>query len=822
MGGYALSEVEEAPSYSADEVEEAPTAQQSSATIDQVTRPQSRAPVAPASTPSLSLGPAPPKPRPVAEGLVTEQQERRGGMPLSIQPASGSLFVRRPDSGTKPPPNLSKADLEAWNQQQNQVAAGYSGPPHPEQVVATPRPNATLAQPAKPNVTPQPFQEPGAAVGLGAAPGTPPAKDLPDVLDALRRGGASVGREMGEDVMGAYERMRHPGISVMNSPGGPYLAPTRPLVGPESDVALAEKEHPLLTGAARAVGSAAGSMATDPATYAFAALPLAEAGPILSRIVSGAFGAQATVGAIRGAKQLKDHWKELTPAQRSEIATQTGLDSVFGLLGTAGAVHGIRGNTLGKPYAQPDLTTLDGKAEVFKNLLYKYGANVPDNPTEAQVHQEFRKAVFNATTDPGSRGNVSARGTDWHNITTLYNDLKQSGYFKGKPIPAPGEPTRAQLAEYLDASDHDPNIARVSHMVDESAKIAPEAASPAPAAPAENSQPAQPAPTPAEPPAAGVSPSPIQEFRADEVEEAKPAIESTNGNARPNVLHRPTGSVGSAAKPAPAPNQPVVAAPAIGTPSPQPVAPATTPASAKESPFQKDDAVTLPDGRSGQIKYVAPEGKSPVVTVTVDGKTERFVGDKAVQGLTRPAPDTYKYGSTQANIPDESPAAKALETARSRISKEDLAGDGIDVGGNHVTVRYGIKGEDVEGVKKYLASLPPFEASLGSTEIFPPSEHSDGAAVIHAPIESPELHQINAELEKHGDFIEPSFDEYKPHATVAYVKPEKASRYVGMNLPRGRSFPSQKLRLPIGKATSIRNSLPRKRWRRRCLRSRRS
>jgi hypothetical protein len=215
MGGYALSEVEEAPSYSADEVEEAPTTQQSSAAIDQATRPQSPAPVAPSSA-RMSLGTAP---RPVAAGLVTEQQERRDGMPLQIQPASGSLAN-----------------------------------PHPEQVAPVPRPTTSLAGPATPNVKPVPFQEPGAAVGLGATPGTPPQRDLPDLLDALQRGGTSVGREVGEDVMGSYERLRHPGISVMQSPGGPYLAPTRPLVGPESDVALADKEHPYLTGAARVVG----------------------------------------------------------------------------------------------------------------------------------------------------------------------------------------------------------------------------------------------------------------------------------------------------------------------------------------------------------------------------------------------------------------------------------------------------------------------------------------------------------------------------------------------------------------------------------------
>src|ERR1700689_16170 len=142
MAGYALSEVEEAPSYSADEVEEAPTKQQSAAAMDQVTRPQSPAPGAPSSAKAFDLQntlPAPKgllkpgninlnnrlqSPRSTAEGLLTEHKERRGGMPLAIQPANYGL--------------------------EN---------PHPEQVVATPRPNATLSRGAQPNVD---VQEPDA------------------------------------------------------------------------------------------------------------------------------------------------------------------------------------------------------------------------------------------------------------------------------------------------------------------------------------------------------------------------------------------------------------------------------------------------------------------------------------------------------------------------------------------------------------------------------------------------------------------------------------------------------------------------------------
>lgn len=150
----------------------------------------------------------------------------------------------------------------------------------------------------------------------------------------------------------------------------------------------------------------------------------------------------------------------------------------------------------------------------------------------------------------------------------------------------------------------------------------------------------------------------------------------------------------------------------------------------------------------------------------------------------------YKFGNTQAPIHPDSEAAKALDDARARISPNDLAGNGKEIGdgGNHVTVRYGIQGDDTAKIKEFLSKQAPFEASLGKTEKFPPSEHSDGAAVIVAPIEAKELHRLNSEIEKHGDFTEPSFPEYKPHATVAYVDPSKADRYTGMSVTAGKKF----------------------------------
>ena len=220
---------------------------------------------------------------------------------------------------------------------------------------------------------------------------------------------------------------------------------------------------------------------------------------------------------------------------------------------------------------------------------------------------------------------------------------------------------------------------------------------------------------------------------------------------------------------------------------------ATTRGGEQEQPGRRESS-----GGVEQSHRAAPTGEIlnvPGLRGNQRGESAAVPGRIVPTGVGAPSPTSaetpkYKFGSTQANIPASSEASKALESARARISDSDLAGKGKEIGegGNHVTVRYGIKGDDTAGIKKFLSEQSPFEATLGKTEKFPVSEHSEGAAPIIAPIEAPELHRLNAELEKHGEFNEPSFKEYKPHATVAYVDPEKADRYVGMDVTHGKKF----------------------------------
>jgi 2'-5' RNA ligase/preprotein translocase subunit YajC len=193
--------------------------------------------------------------------------------------------------------------------------------------------------------------------------------------------------------------------------------------------------------------------------------------------------------------------------------------------------------------------------------------------------------------------------------------------------------------------------------------------------------------------------------------------------------------------------------------------------------------------KPGETKPAAHETKA------AEKKPEPSKNDTAVKNSPAKSEDAkperatkYEFGSTQANIPAESEAHKAITETQKHIPKEHLAGKGLDVDKPHVTVRYGIQGDDTSGVKKYLAGQKPFEAKLGKTGVFPPSKNSDGAAVVHAEVHSPDLHRMNSEIAKHGKFKESDFPDYKPHVTVAYVKPEHADKYKNMAGAEGKSF----------------------------------
>ena len=155
--------------------------------------------------------------------------------------------------------------------------------------------------------------------------------------------------------------------------------------------------------------------------------------------------------------------------------------------------------------------------------------------------------------------------------------------------------------------------------------------------------------------------------------------------------------------------------------------------------------------------------------------------------LTAESNTAFTYGTIQAEIPASSPPAVAISSVREEIADEDLAGLGLDVGPIHITLRYGIQGDDIAAIEALLRTQRPFAATLGATSSFPPSANNSGVAVIIATIECPELHALHQRLGEVVDFMEPTFA-YEPHVTVAYVRPEVAGKYVDNQITAGHTF----------------------------------
>ena len=147
---------------------------------------------------------------------------------------------------------------------------------------------------------------------------------------------------------------------------------------------------------------------------------------------------------------------------------------------------------------------------------------------------------------------------------------------------------------------------------------------------------------------------------------------------------------------------------------------------------------------------------------------------------------SFPFGTIHAEIPESSPAAAALASVREGIAQEDLAGRGLDVGPIHITLRYGIEGDDISAIEALLRTQRPFAVTLGATSFFPPSATREVAVVI-ATIECPELHALHQHLGEVVEFAETPH-EYEPHVTVAYVRPEIAEKYVGNQITAGHRF----------------------------------
>lgn len=184
---------------------------------------------------------------------------------------------------------------------------------------------------------------------------------------------------------------------------------------------------------------------------------------------------------------------------------------------------------------------------------------------------------------------------------------------------------------------------------------------------------------------------------------------------------------------------------------------------------------------------------------TKSGEPIEDIGAKpaATSNPAAPEPKKYDFSSTQFDLPPEH--AAALHELAAKIPDGAL---NTEAGGRetepHITVKYGLHGNEPQKVRALLADQPPITVTLGKTSIFPADEKAtqrggaDVSDVVKVDVDSPELHALNkkiADALPHTD----TFPEYKPHATVAYVKPGLGKRFAGDASVAGRTMTLDRL-----------------------------
>lgn len=165
---------------------------------------------------------------------------------------------------------------------------------------------------------------------------------------------------------------------------------------------------------------------------------------------------------------------------------------------------------------------------------------------------------------------------------------------------------------------------------------------------------------------------------------------------------------------------------------------------------------------------------------------------------------SYDYGSTQIQLPpdltklvlDYSAGIPDLhlflgegETTPIPLltSSTDLDKDAWNGYGReddiHVTVKYGLHTTKAGDVRKIIEKEKPIQITLGEISLF----EQDGYEVVKIEVLSPGLHALNKKISKNLKCTD-TFPTYKPHVTIAYVKPGEGEAMEGKCSLTGKSF----------------------------------
>ena len=117
-------------------------------------------------------------------------------------------------------------------------------------------------------------------------------------------------------------------------------------------------------------------------------------------------------------------------------------------------------------------------------------------------------------------------------------------------------------------------------------------------------------------------------------------------------------------------------------------------------------------------------------------------------------------------------AASSLLDFSDKIVAADLGDDGIE-DEPHVTVLYGITTDDAEAVKKVVENFGAIRFKFGRLSLFT----NPRADILKVDIESADLQRLHRKIKENLP-VKMTHSTYKPHATIAFLKPGAGRKYL--------------------------------------------